>query len=41
VNLQQRHFVPLDERFDEQIAAIHRLAFDGFYQDAFDVAVLG
>src|SRR5918999_5418225 len=41
MNLQKSHLIAFDQRFDEQVTAIHRLAFDRFYDDALDVRVPG
>src|SRR4029077_224799 len=39
VDLEERHLVTLDKRFDEHIAAIHRLALDSAYRHSVDVSI--
>jgi hypothetical protein len=39
VDLEECHFLTLDKRLDEHVAAIHRLALDGAYRHSLDVSI--
>src|SRR3984885_11214680 len=39
MDLEERHFLTLDKRLDEHVAAIHRLPFDGAYRYSLDVSI--
>ncbi len=38
-NLEECHFLTLEKRLDEHVAAIHRLALDGAYRHSLDVSI--
>jgi len=39
VDLKKCHFITLDERLDDQVAAVRRLALDRVHGDCLDISV--